>query len=553
MPSSEIDMETQRQQKNENEKGVEIPVPRVFDEEIRRLLGPTEDDKDDLVIAFHILQKTERAFRERDRQYRETVNSVKDVIFRVDNIGRLVFLNRAWEELTGNSVVESMARPIFEFIHPDDYQPAIELFSEFINSDVSQCNQELRFLSKRDGFRWIEMQARLITDENNNVIGMAGTLRDVTERKKSAERIDAQIQKLSALRAIDLSIASSLDLRVTLSVLLEYITSLLNVDAANVLLFNSQRNELEFTAQRGFRNPAINRLRLKLGENFAGRAALDQQSIYIPDLRTKNHLLAKGNLLDEEGFISYFAIPLISKGELKGVLEVFHRSQLAHDEEWVEFLEALACQTAIAIDNAELFRELQRSNTDLKNAYDATIEGWSKALDLRDKETEGHTRRVTELTVALACAMGFDESELIHIRRGSLLHDIGKLGVPDFILLKKESLSEEEWAIMKKHPQYARDMLLPITFLRQSLDIPCFHHEKWDGSGYPNGLKGETIPLSARIFAIVDVWDALTSQRPYRMAWSKESAMAHIKSLEGTHFDPAIVDVFLNFIMQVNE
>ena len=138
-----------------------------------------------------------------------------------------------------------------------------------------------------------------------------------------------------------------------------------------------------------------------------------------------------------------------------------------------------------------------------------------------------------------------NEDELLQVRRGSLLHDMGKLGVPDHILHKPGSLTDEEWAVMKKHPQLAHDMLYPIEYLRPALEIPYCHHEKWDGTGYPRGMKGDDIPVSARLFAIVDVWDALTSDRPYRSAWTKEKALAHIKEQSGKHFDPAVVDLFL--------
>ncbi len=201
------------------------------------------------------------------------------------------------------------------------------------------------------------------------------------------------------------------------------------------------------------------------------------------------------------------------------------------------------------------FRKLvqERNNTEeehkkLQLAYDATIEGWSHAMDLRDKETEGHTQRVTELTLKMALALHVGEENLAHIRRGALLHDIGKLGVPDAILLKEGKLTDEEWVIMRKHPTYACEMLSQIEYLRPALDIPYCHHEKWDGTGYPRGLKGEEIPLAARMFAVVDVWDAVTSDRPYRPAWTKEQALTYIIEHSGTHFDPEIVQVFLKVI-----
>jgi putative two-component system response regulator len=187
---------------------------------------------------------------------------------------------------------------------------------------------------------------------------------------------------------------------------------------------------------------------------------------------------------------------------------------------------------------------VEDSHVQLLSAYDATIEGWSRAMDLRDKETEGHTQRVTTLTEKLARLAGMSEEDLVNMRRGSLLHDIGKMGVPDSILHKPDKLTDEEWLVMQKHPQYAYDMIQPIEYLRPALDIPYCHHEKWDGSGYPRGLKGEEIPLSARIFAIVDVWDAVTSDRPYRLAWDKQKALDYIREQTGKHFDPNVVELF---------
>jgi len=182
---------------------------------------------------------------------------------------------------------------------------------------------------------------------------------------------------------------------------------------------------------------------------------------------------------------------------------------------------------------------------ELAVAYDTTIEGWARALELRDQEAEGHSQRVTELALRLARAMGISEEYLVLFRRGALLHDIGKMGIPDVILLKPDALTEEEWTIMRKHPIYAYDMLSPIAYLRPALDIPYCHHEKWDGTGYPRGLKGDQIPLAARIFAVVDVWDALRSDRPYRAAWPEEEVWEYIREQSGKHFDPQVVEAFL--------
>jgi putative nucleotidyltransferase with HDIG domain len=253
----------------------------------------------------------------------------------------------------------------------------------------------------------------------------------------------------------------------------------------------------------------------------------------------------QSELMKAEQVAAYFSVPLITKGQVQGVLEIYQRTPLNPNQEWLDFLNTLAGQAAIAIENAHLFENLQRSTDELELAYDATIQGWSYALDLRDKETEGHTLRVAEMTVNLARALGLSERDLVQVRWGGLLHDIGKMGVPDNILLKPGPLTDEEWVIMKRHPGLAFEMLSPINYLQAALDIPYCHHEKWDGSGYPRGLKGEEIPLAARIFAVVDVWDALTSDRPYRKAWSKEKVLEYLEGESGRHFDPQVLKAFI--------
>lgn len=357
-------------------------------------------------------------------------------------------------------------------------------------------------------------------------------------------------ERMSALRTIDLAISGSLDLRLTLNVLLEQLMRQLGVHAVDILLFNPQTLTLEFAAGKGFRTRALQRTHLRLGEGYAGKAALERRTIYIPDLKQENSF-TRSPLLPAEDFVTYFGFPLIARGEVKGVLEVFHRTPLDPTGEWREFLDTFAGQAAVAVDSATLFENLQRSHTELLLAYDATLEGWVKALDLRDRETEQHTQRVTEMTLRLARAMNVPQESLVHIRRGALLHDIGKIGVPDAILCKPGPLTEEEWAIMRKHPVFAYEMLSPIDFLRPALDIPYSHHEKWDGSGYPRSLKGEQIPLPARLFSVVDVWDALTSDRPYRKAWPLEKTLNYLQEQAGKHFDPRVLEKFLTLLKDV--
>ncbi len=243
---------------------------------------------------------------------------------------------------------------------------------------------------------------------------------------------------------------------------------------------------------------------------------------------------------------SIMCAPLKIKDQLIGVIYVDNRARtgMFHESD-LDLMTAFANQAAVAIDNADLFDDLQKSNRNLERAYQATLEGWVHALDLRDKETEGHTQRVTILTERLARSMGVDGEALVHITRGALLHDIGKMGIPDSILLKKGDLTEDERIIVRKHPIYAYEMLNPIEFLHPAIDIPYCHHEKWDGTGYPRGLKGMEIPFAARIFPVIDVWDALISDRPYRKAVPPDEVRQYIQKDAGKHFDPHVVRAFM--------
>jgi PAS domain S-box-containing protein len=253
---------------------------------------------------------------------------------------------------------------------------------------------------------------------------------------------------------------------------------------------------------------------------------------------------------DDEVVRTAMIVPIILKDQVVGVVQIFSYKRDAFSEEDLSIVSTFASQFAVASNNALLYRSAQmeieeriRAERAIFQAYDATIEGLSRAMDLRDKETEGHLQRVTEMTVKLARLFDFDENEMLHVRWGALMHDIGKIGVPDSILLKPGPLTESEWVVMRKHAAYAYELLEPIGYLGSALDIPYCHHEKWDGSGYPRGLKREEIPLIARIFAVVDVWDALCSQRPYRDAWTEEMVQDYLRSQSGTHFDPQVLTV----------
>ena len=392
-------------------------------------------------------------------------------------------------------------------------------------------------------------ETRLFSQEDVRLLVAIGEIAgNALRRARLFDDVQRQLRRAQAVHDIQRAVTSNYDLQITLSVTLEEAITQLEVDAAAVLLLNPHLNTLDYAAGHGFRGGKITRLNVKMGEDYAGRAALERCVISIPNLHDKSRHFAEAILADDENFVACHAVPLIAKGQVKGVLELFQRTSHDADAEWLGFMETMAGQAAIAIDSAQMFEDLQRSNAELVAAYDATLEGWSHAMDLRDKETEGHSSRVADTTLRLAQALGVRDQELVHIRRGALLHDIGKLGVPDSILLKPDKLTEEEWTIMRFHPTHAYRMLSNISFLRRALDIPYCHHEKWDGTGYPRGLKSEEIPLAARIFAVVDVWDALLSDRPYRRAWTAIQVREYIGAQAGKYFDPQIAEVFLSLI-----
>jgi PAS domain S-box-containing protein len=493
--------------------------------------------------------EAEEALRRSEVLYRTLVTSSPDAIVVIDLEARVRMVNPQALRLFGwHSAENHVGRKWTEAFGPQQTTQILQMMDSI--REAGRLDPVEMNLMPSPGLQFrMELTGTLMRDAAGQPDAILFLLHDITKRKQAEEQIRRQLDRLAALRTIDAAITASLDLRVTLMVILDALTSQLGVDAADFYLLHPQSQSLQFAAGRGFRSMSQRDLFLNLGRGHAGRAALERRLILVPDLEELPDEPARTAMLHSEGFISQAAVPLLSKGQVKGVLEVFHRVRLDPEPEWLSYLETMAEQAAIAIDNAVLFEDLQRSNVELTLAYDATIEGWSHALDLRDRETEGHTRRVMDATLRMARIVGIPESDLVHIRRGCLLHDIGKMAIPDGILLKPGPLSEEEWTIMRRHPSFAFELLSPITFLRPTMDIPYCHHEKFDGSGYPRGLKGEQIPLSARIFSLVDVWDALRSDRPYRKAWPDERIREHMLSLEGKHFDPDILRPFLDLYL----
>ncbi|MCS7233562.1 MAG: GAF domain-containing protein [Synergistetes bacterium] len=438
-------------------------------------------------------------------------------------------------------VIEDIYKDVFFKVWGDRAEPfGIKTVASFPMISKEKVYGVLTLYSKELGF---------FTKEKVEVFqAIANFAASSLESARLFEESQKRLNRLQALRNIDRAISGSLDPKLTIKVVLEEVVNQLGVNAASVLHLDPWVMELGINCCGfGFTTRNWERIRIRVGEGLAGRAILEKRVLW---LENADEDPVRGRLMREEGFKSYVVAPLISKGKVLGVLEIFKRSFIDVDEEWLSFLETLAGQLAIAIDNIELLRSLETTNFKLIQAYEATIESLAKVLELRDRETEGHSERVTELTVKVAKKLGICGEALLHIRRGALLHDIGKLAIPDSILFKPGKLSEEDWEIMKKHPVYAYELLSKIEYLRPALEIPYYHHERWDGSGYPKGLKGEEIPISARIFAVVDVYDALIHDRPYRKAWSREEAIDYIKRESGKLFDPKVVKAFLEVLRE---
>jgi HD-GYP domain-containing protein (c-di-GMP phosphodiesterase class II) len=338
---------------------------------------------------------------------------------------------------------------------------------------------------------------------------------------------------------------SSLDLQVVLNQVIDSVISILDAQRGFLMLVEAD-GELKIQVARGVSQGKIDDPERYFSKSLVDEVARTGKPMLNDNVREDSRLNLSQSVI-RLGLRSLLIVPLKVKDEVIGVIYVDnHIVEGLFDEKDLELLNAIASNAAIAIDNARLYEDIQRSHQELEMAYDSTLEGWSQALELRDGETAGHAMRVVDNTVFLAYMMGITGKGLMNVRRGAMLHDVGKMGIPDSILLKPGPLTDEEWEIMRTHPMLAQKLLSQVDFLTEALDIPLYHHEKWDGTGYPYELKGKEIPLVARIFSIIDVWDALRSDRPYREAWPADKVMEYLHEQSGSQFDPQVVEVFMH-------
>jgi PAS domain S-box-containing protein len=535
-PNQSVSYQARLRTKDGNWKWIEAIATNMLNDPDVGAVVVNFRDISDRKITGDRLRESERRFRE----FLETVNLAALVL---DNEGRVEFINDYLLNLTGRSRNDVVGKSFFyNFLEKNDI--FIETYISGIKDGSIPLHFEATILTSTGLKRLIAWNSTILRSIEGVVIGIACIGEDITEFRKNEEHAKIQIQRVSALHAIDVVISSSFDARIVFSVIVDQIMNQMGVDAVSILTYDPADQLLTYVADRGFNFSDQMIGNLNIGDSHSGRAILERQTIRYPESDSDIKTLPR--IFSQEGFVIGFTTPMTVKGQVKGVIEVYNRSPLETDTSWMEFFETLAGQAAIAIENNEMFDRLERALADLTSAYDSTLEGWVRALDLRDKETIGHTQRVAMMVVRFALELGVSGDDLVNIRRGALLHDIGKMGIPDYILNKAGPLTDEERQIIQRHPQYAFELLQPIHYLRPSMDIPYGHHERWDGTGYPRGLKGEEIPLAARIFSVVDVWDALGSTRTYREKWDHEKMLEYFQEQSGKKFDPNIVKVFID-------
>lgn len=430
-------------------------------------------------------------------------------------------------------------------------------FLNILDEETSQCFQKKMDTAWHDrqerevftalirGKIPMEFVCSPVVFEGNRFLIIVG--QEISQRLAAEQQIRRQLFQLDTLHHIDNLITANLSLSDLLTGVLSEVRMALRANAAAIYIFDSPTK--------------MKRIAWSADEIGVDGDTILLTTRHLPTLEYGEQILLNGKdgydeaysmilqRIQQYGFCAYGAEPLSTRGQIKGILEVYFRSPQEFNDDWKTLLTRVSAQVTVAVEKSQMFKHLEQAYADLNQAYDETLEGWAAALDLREKETANHSQKVVEMTIRLAHAAGIRADDLIHVRRGAFLHDIGKIAVPDSILLKPGPLSEDEWVIMRQHPVYAYQMLSKINYLKPAIEIPYCHHEKWDGSGYPQGLAGDAIPLAARVFAVVDVWQALTSDRVYRRAWPESNARKYIIDHSGTQFDPKVVEAFLKLVI----
>lgn len=499
----------------------------------------------------------EQALAESNARLEGVISTAMNAIVTVDSAQNIVIFNPAAEKIFGHSAADVLGKSI-DMLIPERYRDIHRIHvMNFSATGVS--NRSMGMLESLYGLRAnggeFPMEAYISQSVVNDRKFFTVILQDIAERKASEEALRQRAYELELLSSISSSLRAASNVAEMIPIIVRHAAKVVNAANASIFLLDGESGELVSSSWYDAHEDGEVLLKVetavrhRLGKGITGCVAQTGEPRYTEDLQTDETAVILPLEADRLREIhSGLSLPLRAHKQVVGVLHVWLRKKRTFTENETRLLTAVAEMAGNAIHRASLHEQALQHANELALAYDNTLAGWARALELRDELTEGHTRRVTDLTVQLARAMNAPEEEIVQIRRGAILHDIGKMGIPDSILNKTGSLTAHEKQIMQMHPQYAYDMLSLIPFLKPALDIPYCHHEWWDGNGYPRGLKEEEIPLAARIFSVADVWDALTSDRPYRAGWTRDATLKYIKDGAGKQFDPRVVEVFLKVI-----
>jgi len=403
---------------------------------------------------------------------------------------------------------------------------------------------------KNIGSLWIASEFAMSETNTQTTISICEISASSIKRGQKFDRTQLRLQHFGVLRDLDRSISQKENLISIFDLSMAYIMEQLGAHAVAVLLLNSSKDKLECIHGKGIQSIDFYRTSMPLDDCFKSQANISNYSkedlFRVFECREN---CERAKMFADRGYATFYGAPLVINGEVIGVIEIFHQQTLIIDRDRNYFLETLASKIADAIANTGLFNDLLGSDIPLPLFDQNGLSNLTRALKLQSEETEVHALKAASTAAALAHSLGVGDNHLGSVKRGALLHDIGKLGIPEDILNKPGPLSGYEWNIMRRHPVYAYNLIKPIPSLKDSIEIPYCHHEKWDGTGYPRGIEGKDIPISARIFSVVDVWEALRSNRPYRSAWTDNQARNYIHQQSGSHFDPEVVNKFFELKM----
>lgn len=507
-------------------------------------------------------RRMETALRDSEKRFRGLIENSADGVAILTADGIIKYISPAVKALLGYEVDEIVGLNAFDLMTDIESQNNRGIFQQLFADPLTPVTGPIKFDAKDGKWKWFE--AKAVNSLNEPAIqGIVVNFRDITERIDAESQLKKLNRSLQAISECNLSMVQVTDEIDLLQEICRITVEVGGYPSSWIGYIERQpRKMLRPVAQFGFNSQREDTMPLTDStdpnrEEPPMRALRTRQPFIVEDLRYSSCKSPWCIEAIKKGFLAMIALPLYFDKEDFGCLMIYAQEASLFEGDEYTLLNELAGDLSYGIhtlrtrmERDRAIRQIERTSADLEIAYDATLEGWARALEMRERETAGHSRRVVEMTLELAKICGLHDGELVPIRRGALLHDIGKMGLPDSILLKPGALSAEEWVVMRQHPTYAYKLLFNIPYLRSAMDIPYGHHECWDGSGYPRGLKGEAIPLPARIFTVVDVWDALMSERPYRPAWPKEEVRKYLLAQSGKQFDPRIVGLFIDYILE---